>query len=274
MKMRTYAVRFLSALIPFLLVSCQKVVSIDLNQSNPQVVIEGVVSNQQGPTTVSVNLSGDYFTPSLTFPPIDNALVLIADDLGAVDTLREDSSGVYSSSRLVGVPGRTYTLHVFARGNEYDAVCPMPAKVRIDSMFAIPFREFDGDHSYNVYVVFHDPPGTQNWYRFDAHSSGAAIDSLEGRRFILYSDRLTNGIVNAFRIRAGRQALPGDTVVVRLYSLAKSTYDYFNTVNAILGSDRSPTSLAPANPNTNLSNGSLGYFAAYAVDSMNIVLPP
>jgi len=261
-------------LSPLLLCSCQKVVSIDLNQTNPQVVIEGVVSNQQGPTIVSVALSGDYFAPSLTFPPVDHALVLVADNLGNLDTLREDSAGIYRSSTLTGVPGRTYSLRVVARGTEYDATCAMPAKVKIDSLYAIPFREFDGDHSYNMYVVFHDPPETQNWYRLDAHSTGAAIDSLGGRRFILYTDRLTNGVETAFRIRSGRQALAGDTVIVHLYSISKATYDYYNTVNAILGSDRSPTSLAPANPNTNLSNGSLGYFAAYAVDSMSVILPP
>jgi hypothetical protein len=30
--------------------------------------------------------------------------------------------------------------------------------------------------------------------------------------------------------------------------------------------------LAPANPNTNLSNGALGYFAAYTMDRKTIIL--
>ena len=65
---------------------------------------------------------------------------------------------------------------------------------------------------------------------------------------------------------------PGDTVWVDLLSIDKASYDYFNTLNNILTSDRSPTSLAPANPNTNLTNGALGYFAAYSVDSRMIIL--
>ena len=65
----------------------------------------------------------------------------------------------------------------------------------------------------------------------------------------------------------------GDTVRVDLLSIDKASYDCFNTLNDILTSDRSPTSLAPANPNTNLTNGALGYFAAYSISSKMVVLP-
>ena len=258
--------------LPLLLCACQKVVSIDLNQSNPQVVIEGVVTDNHGPYLVAMGKTGDYFTPSLNFPPIVNAIVTISDDAGTRDTLRMVYPGLYMTSVIQGIPGRTYTLHVAANGNTFDAVAPMPVKVRIDSVYSQPFREFDGDFSYYLYIMFHDPPETQNWYRLEVHSTSGAVDSSGGRRFILYSDRLANGLETTFRIRTLRRSQPGDSVMVRLYTIDKATYDYFRTVNDILGSDRSPTSLAPANPNTNITNGSLGYFAAYAIDSAGIVL--
>ncbi len=259
-------------ILPIMISACQKVVSIDLNQSNPQVVIEGVVTDGQGPYLVAMGQTGDYFTPSLNFPPIVNALATITDDAGNRDTLRMIYPGLYSTTSIQGVPGRTYVLHVQAEGKAFDAISPMPLKVRIDSVYSSPFREFDGDLSYYIYIMFHDPPVTQNWYRIDVHSTTGAVDSSGGRRFILYSDRLANGLETTFRIRTLRRSQPGDSVMVRLYTIDKSTYDYFRTVNDILGSDRSPTSLAPANPNTNITNGSLGYFAAYAIDSVGIVL--
>jgi hypothetical protein len=120
--------------------------------------------------------------------------------------------------------------------------------------------------------VFTDPPGTLNWYRFEALTRTVAADSLNGRRFILFSDKYSNGLQTTFRIRVARDVLAGDTVTVRLHSIDKSTYDYYKTVNDILGSDRSPLSIAPANPNTNLTNGSLGYFAAFSTDSMKVIL--
>jgi hypothetical protein len=72
-------------------------------------------------------------------------------------------------------------------------------------------------------------------------------------------------------MRLRRTVNPGDTVTVVLYSIDKGLYDYYSTMNTILESDRSPTLLAPANPVTNLSAG-LGYFTAYEVDEMKIVL--
>ncbi len=74
------------------------------------------------------------------------------------------------------------------------------------------------------------------------------------------------------RIRAGRLIVTGDTITVSLLSIDQATYNYFNQLNDILISDRAPTALSPANPTSNISNGSLGYFAAYTVDTRSIVL--
>ncbi len=236
------------------------------------MVIEGVVTDQAGPDSVLVSKTGDYFTPALTFPQVSNAFVTIFDDRGNGDTLKEASSGLYYSSALQGVPGRTYTLKVTAEGKEYDALSTMPYKVMIDSLYATPLREFDGDRGFTVYVAFKDPPEQGNYYRIKPHVNSLPPDSIGGGRYLLYSDKLTNGNEAVYQIRLGRNVNAGDTVTVELLSLDKATYDYFNTLKDVLSSDRSPTSLSPANPTTNLSNGSLGYFAAFAIDSKRIIL--
>ncbi|HEX9006374.1 MAG TPA: DUF4249 domain-containing protein [Bacteroidota bacterium] len=270
-RVRQYpAILVLSAVI---LAGCQKVVSVDLNQSNPQVVIEGVITDHPGPYTVTVEKTGDYFTPGLTFPPVADATVVVTDNAGTVDTLRHTTGGTYQSTRLAGAPGRTYMLKVTAEGKEYDAMSSMPFRVRIDTLYTTPLVEFDGDRGYNIMVVFTDPPGTPNWYRIEAHTTTVAADSLNGRQFILFRDNFTNGAQTTFRIRAARRVHAGDTLTVRLCSIDKATYDYYRTVNDVIQSDRSPLSVAPGNPSSNITNGSLGYFTAYAVDSATVILP-
>ena len=76
----------------------------------------------------------------------------------------------------------------------------------------------------------------------------------------------------AERIRAGRNVQKGDTITVELLSIYEAAYDYFNTLRDVLSSYRAATSLSPANPNTNLNNGSLGYFAAYTIDTKRIII--
>jgi hypothetical protein len=253
--------------------SCQKVISVDLNNANPQMVTEAIVTDGPGPYTVLLSRSGDYFTPSLYFPPVTHAFVTIADNLGVTDTLKETVSGTYHTSVLHGGQGRTYYLRVVAEGKEYDAISTMPPRVPIDTLVALHSRESDGDQVYNLYVLFKDPPEPGNYYRMNLRVNvPISPDSIDGRRYHLYNDKLTNGNEAAVRIRMRNYFQPGDTVWVDLLSIDKASYDYFNTLNNILTSDRSPTSLAPANPNTNLTNGALGYFAAFSVDSKIIVL--
>ena len=71
------------------LTGCQKVVSIDLNNANPRLVIEGIVTDQPGQYSVKLSMSGDYFAPSIYFPPVSNALIVLADNFGQTDTLKE-----------------------------------------------------------------------------------------------------------------------------------------------------------------------------------------
>ncbi len=269
-----HAVEFLVPCIAgTLLYSCQQVVSVDLNQANPQMVIEGVVKDQPGPYSVVLSKTGSYFDSSLVTPPVSDALVIMADDLGHRDTLRETVPGTYETSTIQGVPNNSYSLSVFEGGKEYDAVTFMPVKVTIDSLYAMPRREFDGDRGFDIYILFKDPPLPGNYYRINVSSSSLIpSDSIDGRRYRLFDDKLTNGNEMNVRIRAGRNVNAGDTITIDLLSIDKAAYDYFNTLSDILSSDRSPTSLSPANPNSNLSNNALGYFAAYTVDTKRIVL--
>jgi len=244
-----------------------------LNKASPHLVIEGVVTDQTGPYSVSLSMTGDYFEPSLYFPTVSGALVILTNDIGIRDTLKELLNGIYESSKLQGTSGRTYSMAVVTGGKEYDATSFMPAKTVIDSLYSLPRRALDGDKGYDIYVMFKDPPELGNYYRINAQSSSLIpSDSIDGKRYRLFTDKLTNGNEMAVRIRAGRNVNAGDTITIDLLSIDKAAYDYFNTLSNILSSDRSPTSLSPANPITNISGGALGYFAAYTIDSKKIVL--
>ena len=257
----------------FISFSCEKVVSIDLNKADPHMVVEGVVSDQTGPYTVKLSKTGNYFEPALVFPPVSGALIVVTDDQGQRDTLKEVTSGIYQSSTLLGIAGRTYSLDVIAEGRSYNAISSMPKKIFIDSLFALARKESREQPGYDIYVTFKDPPEPGNYYRINARSSAAIpADSIDGRRYRVYTDKLTDGNEMAERIRAGRNVAIGDTITIDLLSIDRGTYDYFNTLRDVLSSDRAATSLAPTNPNTNVSNGSLGYFSAWTIDTRTIII--
>jgi hypothetical protein len=258
------------------LLSCQQIVSVDLNEASPHIVIEGVVKDSPGPYSVVLSMSGNYFASSTYFPPVSGALVVMTDNLNQLDTLKELVSGTYLTSAIQGIPGTSYQMKVIAEGKEYDAASSMPTKVLIDSLYAKLRTGFGGGTGYDIYIVFKDPPqpNNYNYYRVNAQSSALIpSDSIDGLRYRLFTDELTKGQEMTMRIRGGDKVNKGDTITIDLLSIDKATYDYFHTLSNILTSDQSPTSLAPANPNTNISGDALGYFAAYTVDSKRIVLP-
>jgi hypothetical protein len=86
--------------------------------------------------------------------------------------------------------------------------------------------------------------------------------------FRLYDDQFTNGMKTGLQVK---RAKIGDKITVGLMSLNKYTYDYYRTLSDLLNQNPIFGS-TPMNPNTNLSNGALGYFSACAVSSKTIII--
>jgi hypothetical protein len=64
----------------------------------------------------------------------------------------------------------------------------------------------------------------------------------------------------------------GGEAEVQVFSLDESVYNYFLQLNDILYWKRRVMPPTPYNPKSNISNGALGYFAAWAYDSRKIML--
>jgi hypothetical protein len=249
---------------------CQKVINVDLNDAEPKIVIEGLVTDKPGPYTVKISKSGSYFSDSI-LPVVSGASVVIADDAGIIDTLTEVTPGVYLTSLTRGFPGRTYTLTVISEGQEYTGSSEMSSHVRIDSLMLMRaqsethYLTGDAEDNLEIHCFFKDPD-EKNYYRIKIFEN----DSIDPQSYKLYDDQYTNGEETELRIE---YASEGNTYRVQLLSIDKPTYDYYNAlgdllyINPLFGS-------TPANPDNNLSNGALGYFGTCAISTKIIVIPP
>jgi hypothetical protein len=259
------------SLLPLLVnYGCQKVINVDLNNAEPRIVIEGLINDRRGPYSVSITKSGSYFNQPV-LPAVSDAEVTITDNTGASDSLREIAPGIYLTSRTRGIPGRTYTLKVLSENIEYMGTSSMLNHVDIDSLTLVKSDiqriDFDGNNqneiNYEIHCFFKDP-GEKNFYRIKVFKN----DSINTQSYRLYDDQYTNGEETELRV-SGAEA--GSTYRIELQSIDQSTYGYYRTLadliysNPIFGS-------TPANPNTNLSNGALGYFGVAAVSSKTIVI--
>ena len=257
-------VYFFVVLISLLIFSsCEKVVYIDLNTSDPRPVIEANITNQAGPYTVRLHHSVNYYDPN-TFPAITDAVVTISDNTGISEILQQTSDGIYQTNTLQGIPGRTYTLKIMYNGKEYDAVSTMPDPVAIDSVQIVQNKPEGGGNNhpgFHVTTYFTDPFILGNYYRL--HLISNDTNAVDKKRYRYLSDKLTDGM--EMSLSYNTNLLYNDSLTVTLESIDKSTYDFFTTLRDVVGGESSFLSAPPANPVNNISKGGLGYFASYSV---------
>jgi hypothetical protein len=244
------------------IVSCQKVISIDLNSTAVQTVVQGNLSNQPGPYSVLLSQTVNFSSPS-TYPPVSGAQVIISDNAGNSDTLKENPAGTYSGSKLIGTPNRAYTLVINASGKNYTATSTMPPQVNIDSVTV--GKSFFGKNL-QASMSFKDPGITTNYY----HIVEIINHVPQNQQIEVLSNELISGQEITVPIRSDKDSLRvGDSVTVLLQCIDKSVYTYYQSLQNANGSSQ----ITPANPPSNLSNGALGYFSAYSVSSKSIVVP-
>jgi hypothetical protein len=181
---------------------CTKDYTIHPEGAGQLYVIEGRISNMRGPyyvrVTKSKNSVEEGFADTLSWlervEAVKDALVIISDDMGIVDTLKPvDSSGgrygygymngkidsgirplydfdhsltasqgYYETKKITGVPGHTYHLQVRIGDETFQASAYMPSPPDLDSIVTEPDRNMPGAE--NVYAYFKEPQHEENYY--------------------------------------------------------------------------------------------------------------
>ncbi|MDQ3110570.1 MAG: DUF4249 domain-containing protein [Bacteroidota bacterium] len=248
--------------ISILISSCTKVIDIDLNSKDPQLVIEGNISDQPGPYTVSLTQTVN-FSAGNSFPVVSGASVTISDNASNSEVLVETSPGIYQTTILQGVPGRTYYLNVVANGKTYTSESRMPARITLDSLLLEANTSFGSP--YYIIPLFADPAGQGNYYR--------CVETINNERlagYFLYDDVFSDGLVNGQPLLDFTTILEtGDSVSVELQCIDKPTHLYFFSLQQVTSGE----SGAPANPESNISNHALGYFSAHTSSTKVVVIP-
>ncbi|MFM2018743.1 MAG: hypothetical protein RL007_2399 [Bacteroidota bacterium] len=260
--MKTSAYIFISSLLLLAATSCQKVIEIELNESDPQVVIEANITDQAGPYTVTVTKSVGFSSDN-SFPAVTGAFIVVNDDAGNADTLIETSPGIYQTNSFQGVPGRTYTINVSVDGIIYTAQSTMPPLVTFDSIVYVTSGGFGGTQYY-IIPEWQDPAGVKNYYRCVEYVNGERVFAF------LYDDVYSDGLVNGQPILNFETSLEsGDTVDVEFQCIDPATYLYFYSMEQTANNNTA----APANPESNFNNDALGYFSAHTYAKRRIILP-
>lgn len=291
----------------FSILGCVEEYDLKLQDAEPRLVIEGLVSNRPGPYYVRLTKSIPGGLVSSTnnldrtdnAEPVKDAVVIISDDFNQIDTLKPykvdiygseyDESyfnqGFYKTNQLRGITGRTYYLKILWKGKEYQASAYMPPVPEIDSLgYYLKRSEIVGKSSYYIPLLyFKEPQGIANYYLIQLKPDFdlRIFASYKLWESSILSDKLLKPYVNGLHISRGATPRgidfypgywPGDSIYVSLSSLTVEAYNYYKILWDQFENDGGAYKPTPTSPPGNISNGGLGFFRASAVSEKTIAI--
>jgi len=266
MKTTVIKYYFIVLIAAFMLSSCKKVINLDLGNVSGELVIEGNFTNVSGPQYVVLSRNVP-FTSTNVYPPVTGATVTIADNRGNQYQLTEGPAGTYSINPAFGFGSRTYTLTVTTGGKTYTASSTMPGTVPLDSISAKPNYFNAGSGEKVITVHFQDTPGIPNQYRFVMY-----VNKVQVKSIFAYDDEFIDGkYVNLDLEQNDTKIYAKDTVTVEMQCIDKPIYTYWFTLSQQQANNPGGQ-VAPANPPTNITPTTLGYFSAHTTQTVTLVV--
>ncbi|MBS1947058.1 MAG: DUF4249 domain-containing protein [Bacteroidetes bacterium] len=159
----------------FLTFGCIKKISPPIRESNPILVVEGIITTQPPPYSIKLSYSGHFTTSYIDSTQIfiNDAKVTIADDNGDSSVCKLTSQGNYQSndSNFIGIVGHTYTLKVYlANGKTYiskpETILPVSAIDSVSVVYDSSTIENVRPNQFIVSAHSLDPGDKKNYYRW------------------------------------------------------------------------------------------------------------
>ena len=257
--------------------SCEDVIQLDLPDGEYRLTVDGNVSDTGDTVQVILSSNAPYFDDGAT-PRVGNALVVVRDDTGRADTLREEKPGVYLAT-FRGEIGRSYSLFVrLADGKVYETAPQLlQAVAKIDTIYSEYFqRPFDEgeDSSFQVAIEFQDPSGTEDFYRWKYWAN----DEINPQNLLFTSDQFFDGeyIKNFTVVRESQEK--GTKIRIVQMSTSRDYYDYLRKLRDQVQRNDGLFSAPPAPVPGNLINTAnskdyaLGFFGVSSLTETGIEL--
>jgi hypothetical protein len=264
MKMKRLKFKTLIIITLLTFTACQKVITVNLNNAAPQLVIEGNLTDIYGPQIVQISKTVP-FTSTNNYPPVSGATVTLSDTLGHSGQLTEISPGTYAINSVAGQYGVTYTLTVTTGGKTYIARSTMPQLVKLDSINSI-VDQFNTKYR-TIIVNYQDPPNVPNQYKFNLYINSGIVTAIFAN-----DDNFSDGrYVREQLFQNGTNIVPGDTAKVEMQCIDKNIYQYWFTLSQ-LQINGPGGGITPSNPPSNFNNGALGYFSAHTSQTKLLIV--
>ena len=256
-------------------IACTEVVDLELDRSDPRLVVEARVISDSVRQEVRLSRSGEYFSNQPP-PPVSGAVVeLEFNDSRMTFTENPDTSGLYQSdSSFSGEPGTNYRLFIYevdingdGSPEIYEAESTMPGGVELHyiTLKYFPTPIISG---YQVLVYASHTLFQRDFMGFRIYRNGKLLTETLDQYMLFNDDLFDDGFINGFPAgflddaNEDQAVQSGDTVSLQLEVISRWYYDFVMSARLDIIGNNPLFSGPPANIPSNVSGGALGYFTA------------
>jgi len=295
------------------IIACTEDFNLDIENENYNIVIEGWITDSEGPyriivsKTTTKNVNNNYLLGIDKYELIKDAVVIISDNNGIVDTLvsnyyyeydydyiREEmyivdsiADGTYITSKIKGEPYHIYCLKVIHNNNIYTAEAYMPPVPEIDSLkYDRYYDAIKHEWRYVPLISFAEPREQEDYYlfRFITGQGAMSVSDIPGiigyNPWIIsvFGDEYMDEYVNGLNVGEGTSVdywinaytwlLTGDSVRILMNSITEEAFRFYEALISQYKDDGGVFKPAPASPPSNISGNALGFFGASAVSEI------
>ena len=261
-------------LITAALISCTERIDLPLDESSVRLVVEGAITSDTTAHSVYLTQSTSYYYNQK--PPVVSGASVNLTDGEDVYELTEEEPGIYrTSSDFHGIEGMTYTLNIKLASplggfTDFTARSTISKIVILDFVDLVFYPEYGEMGLWEVKCSLQDSPSS-DFYRFELYRNEHLI-THKLSKWKITDDTFFNGVYATGIIvdyldqnSDNEKLIYGDTLWVELNKISREYYSFIQQAQSELRGSNPLFSGPGANVKGNISNGAIGFFAAYPV---------
>jgi len=253
------------------LYSCEEVVQVDLEESEPRLVIEASIlwrKNTVGNIQwIRLTTTAAFFDDQI--PPAEGASVSVYSETGMEFAFEEIESGLFRNDQFVPQLNQPYELAIEYKGEVYRATETLLPVAPLEYIEQTDNGGFGGE-DIELKAYFTDPPNIQNYYLVRFFNDDLSIQ--------IYEDKFTDGN-QTFAYFSNEDLTFGEEVGFEIQGISKRFYEYLFILRSQAGSGNGgpfqtqPTTVRGNILNTtNPDNFAFGYFRLSETDFLDYTI--
>ena len=250
------------------LFSCEDVVEVDLEESDPRLVVEASllwdIDKAENVQFIRLTTTAPFFKGEI--PPARGAVVSVKMENGQEYFFEEVEEGLFRNDKIEPALDISYELRILYQDEEYIAsaeLIPTPELLYVEQNNN---GGFSGD-DIELKVFYQDPANIENHYLFRFFHEKLALQ--------IYDDEFTDGSLT-FAFFSEEDLEKGDDVLLEIQGISRDFYQYMYILRSQSGSSNGgpfqtqPTTVRGNIINlTNPENFAFGYFRLSGTDAIS-----